>query len=974
MRRGWRQLVTKASGGREAGGHTIAAYSEFMPPPHLGHQPYGGVDRMLFRDDDPWGWHISEYEEALELRPGLEFAAKRVLEAMKHLGRGESFQGITYHKLKDNPYWPAELRQAGAPPHEQYVLLLPLALSRTQDDKGRVRWTLFGGSEQGPERAFWRSFFHAPSEERPAEQALDFFRRLLTAAYRESLPSSDDLRRVGFRVHAGQPLTDFPCQRAEPLPSWTEQLRWENGHTLRGVKYLLTFQPFAGLPSGVRRAYQAGALHLLPFPGSLIFWGAQAYLGLRNELPQAMQIPLLHLFDRREASLGLRVPQAGWMHEVRPDQHSPEHSHGPVRNLVRRTHRWQRVHRHEDELAVVAWDDKVARVLFSSAADAVGLYGKPMARNTQIWSHDYRLILDGPRAAPEQLRAAAERVAGGGLFGYRFLFPAMRVDAHEVYWHRPLVAYGDRDTGQPQLLPEAPLGYLTAYDAQRPRLDQPMELWPRLLQRASHQAAIEIFDFEHDHGYHRTTMNVRKLLDTWQLFDGEPLEASFAQQLLATSKQRPIEQWLETLSQRTANAAAGRLLADVLRSRVRVTEAGPAPRLDSLTFQRTARRPFEKAFWNTIAELATGQYVNKENADCALDAVTQARLIHPQRDLEALGDHLLAYYERTIVAHEMRGKAVAGELPFRWHTEFDYPWSGGWIHNQQPAGHERNLLVVIPGRDRRRAVIMADHYDTAYMEDVFGYGHSGDGPRLAAAGADDNHSATAALMLAAPVFLDLSRAGKLGCDVWLVHLTGEEFPADCLGARYLCQCLLEGNLQLRRRTGRSLDLSRARIQGVYVLDMIAHNNDRVRDVFQICPGTGPASMWLAYQAHLANRTWNEQVPAWNRRAGRRGRTRGQRRSDGRMIPDVAAHPQLRGEVRPPCDPRSTLFNTDGQIFSDAGVPVALFMENYDIDRKGYHDTHDTLENIDLDYGAAVAAIAIESVARAASEPPPRDRP
>ena len=29
--------------------------------------------------------------------------------------------------------------------------------------------------------------------------------------------------------------------------------------------------------------------------------------------------------------------------------------------------------------------------------------------------------------------------------------------------------------------------------------------------------------------------------------------------------------------------------------------------------------------------------------------------------------------------------------------------------------------MVIPGRDRRRAVVMADHYDTAYMEDVFGY-------------------------------------------------------------------------------------------------------------------------------------------------------------------------------------------------------------------------------------------------------------
>jgi hypothetical protein len=38
------------------------------------------------------------------------------------------------------------------------------------------------------------------------------------------------------------------------------------------------------------------------------------------------------------------------------------------------------------------------------------------------------------------------------------------------------------------------------------------------------------------------------------------------------------------------------------------------------------------------------------------------------------------------------------------------------------------------------------------------------------------------------------------------------------------------------------------------------------------------------------------------------------------------------------------------------------MENYDISRKGYHDTHDTLENIDLDYCAALTAIAIETVA------------
>jgi hypothetical protein len=46
----------------------------------------------------------------------------------------------------------------------------------------------------------------------------------------------------------------------------------------------------------------------------------------------------------------------------------------------------------------------------------------------------------------------------------------------------------------------------------------------------------------------------------------------------------------------------------------------------------------------------------------------------------------------------------------------------------------------------------------------------------------------------------------------------------------------------------------------------------------------------------------------------------------------------------------------------------LFMENYDISRTGYHDTLDTMANIDLDYCAAVTAIAIESVADAASAP------
>ena len=164
---------------------------------------------------------------------------------------------------------------------------------------------------------------------------------------------------------------------------------------------------------------------------------------------------------------------------------------------------------------------------------------------------------------------------------------------------------------------------------------------------------------------------------------------------------------------------------------------------------------------------------------------------------------------------------------------------------------------------------------------------------------------------------------------------------------------------MRRQGRRDLDLARVHVDGVYVLDMVAHNNDRDPDVFQISPGASADSLRLAYHAHVAN-------AAWNGRAARRGRGRGRRSADGKSLPATALHPSLHGEVRPPHDPRSSLYNTDGQIFSDAGIPAVLFMENYDINRVGYHDTHDNMTNIDLDYGAAVAAIAIEAVAQAAS--------
>jgi len=155
------------------------------------------------------------------------------------------------------------------------------------------------------------------------------------------------------------------------------------------------------------------------------------------------------------------------------------------------------------------------------------------------------------------------------------------------------------------------------------------------------------------------------------------------------------------------------------------------------------------------------------------------------------------------------------------------------------------------------------------------------------------------------------------------------------------------------------------ITGVLVLDMVAHNNLRDRDTFLVCPGEGAASARLARHAHEANRGWNRHASRANAREGRVGKGRAKRMEDGHAPPPLFEHLPVFGKVAAEWEPRSVLYNTDGQIFSDVGVPVVLFMENYDINRTGYHDTEDTMKNIDLDYAAALTSIAIETVTRAA---------
>jgi hypothetical protein len=926
----WGQIEAEAQDAfRGAGRFQLRAYSEFMPPPYVGIKPYTpnrAHAPSSFAVSAGDALDIDEYEQAHDLEPGLDRIANHLLSKLGKLVTGKP-HALSSTLLEGNPAWPAELAdaaRAGKLAHDPQVLICPLALSRTQDDKGNNRWTLFGASHDRPEAPFWHGL-----DEAGLGALLDWAK--LANEWR---------------------ILAKPADLPEALHA-----RLLDGASLAGVRVLVTFEPFARLPAVVRAAYLSGQLVLVPSPASLLFFEHPRYRALARELPRAIQIPLLHLFPRVEGSCAIRIPQSGWLDESDPTTGRRRHGHRVVSHVAR-THRWQRVARDVGIHGDGAYTDKVSVALFSTEPEAVDLYDKPIARNSQIWTENYQLLLDGPRADRRAISRAAAVVDAGGRFGYRMYYPPMRAGIREVFWHVPLVARVNAGR-----FSAGPLGYATA-EAEGAR---PLRLEPCLLARSAHVAAARLFERDVEPARHTTSQNLRKLLEAHE-FLRAPSPRSLARALVHIAKDVSLDGWLNDLATHAADGQAAAQLVSTL-------QAGLVPDEDTgeaVVLERLGTREFEERVWTSIAALAHGEFRQKNGADgirvnrgkSGGPAAERAHVQwHERRDLEALGDHLHARYRELIAKHEMVGHAEVVDHVFRWETDFEFPWMEGWAKNQQ-APHERNIVLMIPGANRREAVVMGDHYDTAYMEDVFYAATGGDSLRAPACGADDNHSATTALLLAADELLPLSRAGKLARDVWLIHLTGEEFPADCMGARALGQALVEHRLGFTSESGQTRDVSDVRIVGAFVLDMVGHNADRDRDVFQIASGEGAGSARLAHRAHRANLRWNSFANAANRSPDRIHASRAQRMSDLAPYPPPPPfrHLPLQGEVRVEWEPRSALFNTDGQIFSDLGIPVVLFMENYDISRKGYHDTHDTMENIDLDYCAALIAIAIETVA------------
>ena len=435
------------------GAFPIEAYSEFVPPPHLGPKPYGTTGINPMPDGDPFGWDVTEYEEAFELRPGLEMLAHgRVAGAWPISARATRPTASRAASSSIIPTGPRNWRRRPAS-------------CRTSATSCCCRWPCRG--RRTTRAASAGRFSAAASRGRNAASGRASSRhRGRGSAGGDGASTScaacwprSTAWRCATRITFARPAsascpassaTPSPGRRRDPLPAWTGPTNGGRA-ALEGVKYLLTFRPFGKLPQPVRRAYLAGDLHLLPVPGQPGLLGHAVVSRMQRQLPFAIQIPLLHLFHRHEDPHGIRVPQSGWMHEPRPGQPGPGPAPRPAAQHL------------QAQPPLAARPSPRGRVGRPGPRGQGGprpvqhVGGRPRACTASRWPATPRsgrttasCCSTAPARRPGDLRRP-RRAARGACSATAFSFRPMRVGRYEVYWHRPLAAYLSSQTKQPTL-------------------------------------------------------------------------------------------------------------------------------------------------------------------------------------------------------------------------------------------------------------------------------------------------------------------------------------------------------------------------------------------------------------------------------------------------------------------------------------------------------------------------------------------
>jgi hypothetical protein len=228
---------------------------------------------------------------------------------------------------------------------------------------------------------------------------------------------------------------------------------------------------------------------------------------------------------------------------------------------------------------------------------------------------------------------------------------------------------------------------------------------------------------------------------------------------------------------------------------------------------------------------------------------------------------------------------------------------------------QSNLIAIIKGTEGGPPVVMADHIDAACEEDTFARTRL----RVTTYGADDNATATAALLGAAAALRDAHPRH----DIWLVHLTGEEFPSDDLGARHFLSEMMRARQDLR---------------AAVIIDFIGWHHPG-KPAFQVSPTSIPGSERMAALALDAAR---------------------------QLAPELSVIYAARNQLR------NSVFQTDLQEFEFYGIPGVLFNEDMDYSDRSTgnphnHQSTDVASTLDLPFATAVARIAIETTLRLAND-------
>ncbi len=159
---GWRRLVEGYPWFDGAGRHPIPAYSEFMPAPRIGVNLFGEVDAALFDADDPYGWRVSEVEEAHEIGPGFLSIANQVMSHLLTFAANPaavSIAGMHRRNLTGNRYWSPNS------PHVRRNSRIGGTCCCWRCRCRRRRTIAVGNGRFRCERAgageaFWKSFYH----------------------------------------------------------------------------------------------------------------------------------------------------------------------------------------------------------------------------------------------------------------------------------------------------------------------------------------------------------------------------------------------------------------------------------------------------------------------------------------------------------------------------------------------------------------------------------------------------------------------------------------------------------------------------------------------------------------------------------------------------------------------------------------------------------------------------------------------